>query len=199
MDYATRGFLKEYCYILTLFLNSPKATNLSDITSLDHIHAPWPLFQFSLAGNLRNTESEGTWQTPEANVASRNSPCQVSFGPNGIVSNVYEHDSTQERIPNQYSVHPSASTIPSPQSSELTPSTQTESSNSSIDTQVSKRRCPHCSRVFSSSSNLGKHKRTDCKKGSKKERFLCRNVGCDKTMSREAYRIVHERDKCLFR
>jgi hypothetical protein len=57
--------------------------------------------------------------------------------------------------------------------------------------------CPHpqCGKDFSSITNLNKHIKFDCR-WTQKARFCCRNFGCKKHFSREAYRLKHEKTAC---
>lgn len=64
--------------------------------------------------------------------------------------------------------------------------------------KTSKAQCPSCLSKFSTVSNLNKHMKTDCKYG-KKIQFPCRNEGCSKQLTRQSYRIIHEKKRCPFR
>jgi hypothetical protein len=184
LNFAAHGSLRQYCYILTVYLGWFHKAPVWDITAMTEASSFDPDCQFFANSNVDRSESEGFWCTPYSQDLAQHTDLQAPFSNNDITgAGAYRSQTNLQASPDRQPSHPTSST---------------PSDTSSPSTKASKRQCSRCLRTFSSVSNLGKHMRTDCKLG-KKQRFPCRNRSCEKELTREAYRTVHEREKCLYR
>lgn len=187
LRYATCGSLRHYCSLFSLYFGLRQECE-SSLTPDHDERLPDPNAQV-WNDIIHNASEDGSsqdlsgWQDWSQNFGVQNwMGSDLDLSPPEIVTpgNMTASSGYSDQYP------------------DFTPATTSTQSSPSAGLSGRRSRCLHCKKIFSSKSNLGKHIRSDCRMGSK-QRFPCKNPGCVKELTREAYRIVHEREKCAYR